>query len=91
MYGGPLLSMMYKIVPSGAPIVMIYILCHFGQRVTQHYECLEYECYAISWYMLPLNIQKNWPIMIRVAQKPIELRGIGSIGLNRQTYMQVKV
>lgn len=91
MYDTPLLSAMYKIVPSVVPVVLIYLICHLGQYVTQHYVRLGNEWYAVSWYVLPSNLQKNWTIMIRATQKPIELRAFGSHSLNRETYMQVNV
>lgn len=48
-------------------------------KVTTEFENITYSAYAISWYLMPVEVQKKIPAMITVAQRPIYLRGLLNI------------
>lgn len=71
------------------PIFWLYFICHFGDHLTQSFENIEMEFIGFSWFMLPINLQKNWTVIIAVGQKEIGLQAFGSTNCTRQLFMKV--
>lgn len=67
----------------------LYICCDFGNRVTQGFEEVEIELNQLPWYLFPLDVQKNVPMMIALSQKSMLIKGFGSADCNRETYKLV--
>lgn len=53
-------SALYASLPSCSLLLGVYITCHFGQNVFQGFNQSRDEIYEVSWYKLPVNMQKNW-------------------------------
>lgn len=91
MDGDEILPIVYACFPSFAPMLLIFIICNFGHYLTQRFKNVEDEFFAIHWYMLPLTMQRNWPIVAAVAQNEIGLQVFGSRYFNRLLFMQVQL
>lgn len=57
--------------------------------MTQHFDDLSDALYEITWYAMPLRMQKRFPLMISVAQRKVYLRGMGNVRCTRQMFMKV--
>lgn len=90
MDGDEILPIVFACFPSFAPMLLIFIICNFGQFLTQRFRNVEEEFYAMKWYALPVKMQKNWPVMAAVAQIEIGLQVFGSRYFNRLLFMQVR-
>lgn len=64
-----------------------FLLCHFGGNVTNRFEKVGDDVYQLEWYNLPIEMQKQLPIIMASAQKPIYIRGYGD---TRSTYFVFK-
>lgn len=71
------------------PLIVIYVICHFGDYLEQDFRRVGNEFYEISWYNLPVNLQKDWPFLIAMAQQETGLRGFGKICFNREMFMKI--
>lgn len=76
---------------NGAPIVWLYFFCHFGDHLTQSFEDIGADLYSVTWYSLPVDMQKDWLMMIPIGQKNINLPGFGSTPCNRELFMKVQI
>lgn len=56
---------------------LLYYLCYSGSKIVTRFEDVSHEIYKISWYLLPLDMQKPLPTMIAFAQNPVYLQGYG--------------
>lgn len=65
-------------------MIIIFLL-----KVTTQYENIINSIYAISWYEMPIEVQKKVPAMIAVAQKPILLRGLLSMECTHEFFQGV--
>lgn len=89
MVGDGILAALFASFPSFLPLLTIFILCNVGQNVSHSFSQIRDDFYEVSWYTLPLNMQKNWPMLLTIGEREIGLRGFGSHCLNRGLYMKV--
>lgn len=74
-------------------VVMMWLLiyCNFGDQVTTQFGGIDSKLYLCNWYNLPIELEKNIPMMLLSVQKPIYLRGFGSTSCTRETFKKVCV
>lgn len=69
----------------------LYIFCHFGDQVTQRFEMIGDNVYQLAWYMLPLDVQKQLPMVIALAQKRVYVRGFADTRSTREVFLKVGI
>lgn len=64
---------MLRTVVSGlmALLPFLFLICHFGERLTGAYGDLKYCAYNISWYLYPVENQKSILAIVVATGKPI--------------------
>lgn len=67
-----ILSIIYCIAAS-------FLVCFYGQKITNEYENIEQSIYLMAWHLMPFGIRKKLPTMQAMAQRPVNLRGIAPI------------
>lgn len=66
------------------------MFCHFGNKLTQRFEDVGDNAYAyVAWYMLPMDMQKSYPMILRLGQRNVYLRGYGRARFSREVFMLV--
>lgn len=68
---------------------LIFIICEFGEKVSQAFEEIEYKFGQFDWYLFPSNICKMLPIFISIANKPVSPAVFGSISCCREAFKNV--
>lgn len=68
----------------------LFTICYFGDEVTTHFDAVNESINQCAWYSFPLKIQKNMPMMIRLAQKPVYIGTFAEIHCTRETFKTVK-
>lgn len=71
------------------PMIINFITCNFGEHLTVEFLSVADKYYEVSWYDLPRNMQRMWPIIISGGQNEIGLKGFGSMCLDRELYLKV--
>lgn len=77
------------LIPTSTNLCCLYVFCHFGNKVTQNFLNITDDIYATSWYEFPLEMQKNFPMIIALSQKSIYLRGFGDSRCTLEVFMKV--
>lgn len=67
-----------------------FIFCELGQRVSDLMKQIIDTIDQFDWYLFPMEIQRMLPILLIVAQQPIDIVVIGSTSANRDTFKKVK-
>lgn len=75
--------------PTLITILWLYLFCHYGNHLTEHFSRFGEAIYQLDWYMLPLDRQKNLPRALALADKPIYLEGFGGVECIRQLFTKV--
>lgn len=68
---------------------LFYLLCDYGELVTDAFEELNRSIFDISWYACSADAQKMVLMMIRTSQQAVRLKGYGSINCSRDMFKQV--
>lgn len=69
----------------------LYGICYSGDQVTQRFGDVGDAIYQLTWYELPLDMQKNIPTMIAIAHKGVYVRGNADIRTTCQILRKVCV
>lgn len=80
---------LYNIATSVTPLILFFLTCDLCNHLSQQFSCIGDAYYETSWYILPVGMQKNWPIVIDFGQLEIGLQGLGKTHCNRVLYSQV--
>lgn len=67
----------------------VYIICEFGQRVSNAYIEIEDEIGQLDWYLFSMEIQKILPTLMIVTQKTVGLDVFGNISADREDFQKV--
>lgn len=70
-------------------MALLLIICHFGGNITKQFEEVGDVGFQLSWYNLPLDIQKDLLLIIYLAQKQIYLRGFGDTRTTHTVFKKV--
>lgn len=69
---------------------MVFIVCELGQRMTDAFEKIDISMDHLDWYLFPIEIQRQLPMIIVVAQQSVLLESFGSIGCTREVFKNVR-
>lgn len=58
--------------------VIIFCVCEFFERTTQHFDIVDDSFYQCDWYSFPNDMQHMLVIVIANAHQPIMIRGFGN-------------
>ena len=64
----------------------VFIASELGQRVNNAFNSIHLRIEQFSWCFLPVEIKRILPMIICVAQEPVELECSGSISLSREVF-----
>lgn len=67
----------------------LYLFCYFGDQVTQRFEDVGDSVYELSWYLLPLDMQKRLPMVIALTQRRVFVRGFADTRSTREVFRKV--
>lgn len=70
---------------------LIFLLCEFGERVTNRFDELNDTIYQSDWYKLPIGVKRMLPTVILAAQQPIGIHIFGRIWCTRGTFKNASV
>lgn len=70
-------------------IPLLYLLCNYGERVTEAYSDLNEQVYEQNWYLCPSKLQLNFVLVLMTAQRPVYLEGFTGITCSLETYKKV--
>lgn len=70
-------------------MMWLFIYCYFGDQVTSQFNNIVDSFYSIDWYLLPLNIQKDLPLVIFAADSKVHIKGFGTTSCTRETFKKV--
>lgn len=68
---------------------LFYLLCDYGELLTDAFEELNRSIFDISWYACSADAQKMVLMMVRTSQQAVRLKGYGSINCSRDMFKQV--
>lgn len=68
-----------------------FLICHFGENVTNAFAELNVSIYGMSWFMYPVDVQKCIGPLILASHTPFHFRGIGSFKCSHETFKQVEL
>lgn len=73
------------------PLLKLIVFCSglFGQRVTTELAKINESSYVISWYLMPVNVQKKIPAIMAIAQRPLYFRGYMNIQCTHEFFEKV--
>lgn len=69
----------------------LFMYCYFGHNATDSYTAIADCLFELKWYNQPLNLQKQFIVIIQNAQQPIYYDGFGVAHLNLNTYCKVNI
>lgn len=66
-------------------------VCEFGQLLSNAFEGIDDEIQAFEWYFFSHDTQKFMPVIVLLAQQPVELECFGSIAIIRQSFKKARL
>lgn len=79
------------IVPVNIVFFWLYFFCIFGDIATNCLLDVRNDMYGIAWHLLPLNLRKQFPMMMALSQKEVYVRGFGRFNCTRELFVQVSI
>lgn len=70
-------------------LCFVFVFCFFGEEVTSHFNSVDDALYQCDWIMFPLEWQKNMPIAMILAQRPVYIGNFNAIHCTRETFQKV--
>lgn len=71
-------------------IVLIFIFCELGERVTQQFNEFNEQFCQCNWYLFPIEMQRMFIIVISNTQRPAIIEGYANIVCTRDAFKQVR-
>lgn len=69
----------------------IYACCYFGEMATQSYVEMSNGLNKCNWYMMNVDLQRYFILMIANAQRPMYYHGFKIFILNSETFLDVRI
>lgn len=69
----------------------LFVVTEISQRVTLTFEECNEMIGQFEWYLFPIEIQRLLPIVMQSTQQPIEVKCLGSVACNRETFKYVSI
>lgn len=70
-------------------ILFVFLFYEPDARMTNQFEEFRHELDQCSWYLLPIEIQRMYAILLSDAQRPVYLFSFGHIKCDRETLKKV--
>lgn len=70
-------------------IVFIFLFCEFGEHVTQQFEKLNESFYQCDWYLLPIEMQRMFAVILIDTEKLAIIRGYANTACTRESFKMV--
>lgn len=70
-------------------LTMVFIACELGQRLSNSFTNVENDLNQVDWYLLPVDQQRIWQMLITYAQEPIAVKFFGSVSCSRLQFRKV--
>lgn len=70
-------------------LLINFLVCEFGERVSREYEILHYELCKCEWYTLSIEVQRIYSIFLAHTQQTPNIYAFGHINCSRYTFMKV--
>lgn len=70
-------------------LILLFLLCDFGQKLINQFELFENEIYKCKWYLFPINMQQIFAFAMVNVQQLAPVQGFGNIELTRETSEKV--
>lgn len=67
----------------------IFLLCFFGERLSNSFEDLSTDIFHCNWYKFPVKSQRFLNTMLLASQNPVSMRGFGSTICSRDSFKMV--
>lgn len=70
-------------------LMVVFIACECGERVTGQFETLEDTLTKCNWYSYPIEMQRIYLIFLAHTQQTSNIQSYGSITCTRETFKMV--
>lgn len=67
----------------------MFFFCYFGEQFTNAFSQLNEAIYKCDWFLLPLKMQKMFPLIIMNTRRPVYLEGFGNVRCTLETFKKV--
>lgn len=68
---------------------LIFLFCEMSERVRASFEMINGAIYEMDWTAFPMETQRMMPVILAVAQRPVQLQAFGTTACSRQTFKTV--
>lgn len=70
-------------------VIILYCYCYYGVLASESFERMAESLYESNWPELPVELQKNFIVMMANMQKSIFYSGFGFVDVNLNTFINV--
>lgn len=67
----------------------MFILCQFGQQLSDQFASFEHTIFECNWYLFPLDVVHLYKTVMMVSQEPVELKGFANVYCTLETFKNV--
>lgn len=71
--------------------MFLYLICYFGDNVTERIEDVGTAAYQLAWYVLPVDKQRDLSMLIGASQNGVYIEGIACARCTREIFMRVSL
>lgn len=68
----------------------MFVFCHFGEFVSSRFDEINNAMSQNEWYLFPAKIQRVFPLVISVTQRPVVICGFGNLLLTDDSFKRVR-
>lgn len=91
MHNGHITVLLVPLVDGIIGVATVFISCELGQRMSDSFDKINFTIDQLDWYLFPIKIQRMLPMIIEIAQEPVELECFGSIACIREVFKNVGI
>lgn len=66
-----------------------FIVCEITQNVCDAINSFDVDISQLDWYLYSVKMKKMLPMIINMAQKPVDFKWFGSLASDRDTFKKV--
>lgn len=70
-------------------LITVFIACELGQRMNDAFDRIGFTIERSNWYLFPIEVKRMLPMIMSIAQQPVELECFGSITCTREVFRKV--
>lgn len=72
-------------------VVVLFVFCYFGEKLTTEYEKIEHTVYQTTWYLMPIEMQKKIPSLLAITYRTVHLCGFANIQCTHEFFKRVNI